>query len=127
MAQSLRDHVSLNTTNIYAEIDLQMKAKALAHCEVTEPKRSLDITFLRRDNPGGPIESCGDLDNRIKVLFDGLRIPHECSEVVGQPEQDENPFFCLLEDDKLITDITVRTDKLLTPLEGEERVHDVML
>jgi integrase/recombinase XerD len=26
-------HVSLNTTNIYAEIDLEMKAKALAHCE----------------------------------------------------------------------------------------------
>jgi len=27
-------HVSLNTTNIYAEIDLKMKAKALAHCEI---------------------------------------------------------------------------------------------
>jgi site-specific recombinase XerD len=27
-------HVSLNTTNVYAEIDLEMKAKALAHCEV---------------------------------------------------------------------------------------------
>lgn len=29
-------HVSLNTTNIYAETDLEMKAKALAHCEVME-------------------------------------------------------------------------------------------
>jgi integrase/recombinase XerD len=29
-------HVSLDTTNIYAEIDLEMKAKALAKCEVTE-------------------------------------------------------------------------------------------
>lgn len=28
-------HVSLNTTHIYAEIDLEMKAKALAHCEIT--------------------------------------------------------------------------------------------
>jgi len=28
-------HVSLNTTNIYAEVDLEMKAKALAHCEVS--------------------------------------------------------------------------------------------
>jgi site-specific recombinase XerD len=27
-------HVSINTTNIYAEVDLEMKAKALAHCEV---------------------------------------------------------------------------------------------
>lgn len=31
-------HVSLSTTNIYAEVDLEMKAKALAHCEVTEVK-----------------------------------------------------------------------------------------
>ena len=88
---------------------------------------SLDITFLRRDNPGGPIESGGDLDNRIKVLFDGLRIPRTCSEVVAQPEQDEDPFFCLLEDDQLITDITVRTDKLLAPSESGEKVHDVVL
>jgi site-specific recombinase XerD len=28
-------HVSLNTTNIYAEVDLEMKAKALAHCEIS--------------------------------------------------------------------------------------------
>lgn len=29
-------HVSINTTNIYAEVDLEMKAKALACCEVDE-------------------------------------------------------------------------------------------
>ena len=29
-------HVSLQTTNIYAEADLEMKAKALAHCEVAD-------------------------------------------------------------------------------------------
>ncbi len=27
-------HVSLNTTNVYAEVDLEMKAKALANCDV---------------------------------------------------------------------------------------------
>jgi len=27
-------HASLSTTNIYAEVDLEMKAKALANCEV---------------------------------------------------------------------------------------------
>lgn len=31
-------HVSLNTTNIYAEVDLEMKANALAACEVTTTK-----------------------------------------------------------------------------------------
>ncbi|RJQ81289.1 MAG: integrase [Desulfobacteraceae bacterium] len=33
-------HVSINTTNIYAEIDLEMKARALAHCEVKESTSS---------------------------------------------------------------------------------------
>jgi integrase/recombinase XerD len=31
-------HVSLETTNVYAEVDLEMKAKALANCEVKEAK-----------------------------------------------------------------------------------------
>jgi len=31
-------HVSLDTTNIYAEVDLEMKAKALAHCEIATEK-----------------------------------------------------------------------------------------
>ena len=32
-------HVSINTTNIYAEVDLEMKAKALACCEVLPVKQ----------------------------------------------------------------------------------------
>ena len=48
-------HVSLNTTNVYAEIDLEMKAKALAKCQVAEPTKGLRrwrddpelMTFLR--------------------------------------------------------------------------------
>lgn len=41
-------HVSADTTNLYAEIDLEMKAKALAHCEIKGPKR----TKRWRDNAG---------------------------------------------------------------------------
>lgn len=33
-------HVSINTTNIYAEVDLEMKARALACCEITDEKPS---------------------------------------------------------------------------------------
>jgi integrase len=47
-------HVSINTTNIYAETDPEMKAKALARCEVKETKRKRRwgqdadlMTFLR--------------------------------------------------------------------------------
>lgn len=32
-------HVSINTTNIYAEIDIEMKAKALSACEVSVDKK----------------------------------------------------------------------------------------
>ena len=30
-------HASIDTTNIYAEIDLEMKAKAMALCDAAEP------------------------------------------------------------------------------------------
>jgi hypothetical protein len=41
-------HVSLETTNIYAEVDLEMKAKALAHCDLP-----VDVpTKLWRNDPG---------------------------------------------------------------------------
>jgi hypothetical protein len=33
-------HVSINTTNIYAETDLEMKAKALGLCAVTSTRSS---------------------------------------------------------------------------------------
>jgi hypothetical protein len=92
---------------------------------------SLDILFLRRDDPGNVIEdsdSGGDVDNRIKVLFDGLRVPKYTSECEGMPpEEGENPFFCLLESDNLITDINITTDRLLTPMEQDEQIHDVHL
>jgi len=42
-------HVSLDTTNVYAEIDLEMKAKALAHCEIFS---SGQTTKHWKDNPG---------------------------------------------------------------------------
>jgi integrase/recombinase XerD len=39
-------HVSLNTTNIYAEIDLEMKARALTNCE---PQKSKDTKPWKKD------------------------------------------------------------------------------
>jgi site-specific recombinase XerD len=32
-------HVSLDTTHVYAEVDLEMKAQALAHCEISGAAR----------------------------------------------------------------------------------------
>lgn len=90
---------------------------------------SLDILFLRRDQPGNLIASGGDLDNRIKVLFDALRMPQNADEVLGRADgqPDTEPIFVLLKDDRLIVDVRVTTDRLLTrPGDGDHR-NDVRL
>lgn len=87
---------------------------------------SLDITFLRRGGPGDLVSSGGDIDSRMKVLLDGLTMPQQVQELGGLPiTEDENPFFVLLGDDSLISSMAVTTDRLLTPVEPEEKINDV--
>jgi hypothetical protein len=89
---------------------------------------SVDVMFLRRDEPGSIINSGGDIDNRLKVLFDGLRIPQNAEELAGdQPTAPNERFFCLMEDDKLITEVKVTTDRLLRPCGTNEAENDVEL
>lgn len=88
---------------------------------------SLDILFLRRENPGELIKQSGDVDNRVKTLLDALQMPQNCNEVEGEPEVSEQPFYCLLENDSLITQLTVTTDRLLTPLKEGEHKNEVVL
>lgn len=85
---------------------------------------SLDILFLRPDTPGNVIRS-GDIDNRLKTLFDALRMPSSTSELGGfsQPDTGEDPFFVLLEDDKLISHVAVETDVLLEPTPSANGVY----
>lgn len=89
---------------------------------------SLDILFLRRDFPLGVI-SAGDLDNRVKTLIDALRKPHSSNELQGNetPGPGEDPFFCLLEDDDLVTSLSVHTDMLLDPPNGDAGQSEVKL
>jgi hypothetical protein len=87
----------------------------------------LDILFLRRDQPGSLIQSGGDIDNRIKVLLDALRMPSHQGEISGPADEQPNPFHCLLEDDRLITEFKVTTDRLLTPCADNENLNDVRL
>jgi hypothetical protein len=79
----------------------------------------LDVTMLRPEAPGSIIKS-GDIDNRLKTLIDALKIPSELNALPSddKPRDDEEPFFCLLEDDSLITKVSVNTAQLL-----EERTH----
>jgi hypothetical protein len=76
---------------------------------------SLDVLFLRRDIPGSALHA-GDIDNRIKTLIDTLRVPRSPNELVGAdatPGPGEDPFFCLLEDDRQVSKVSVETDTLL--------------
>lgn len=88
---------------------------------------SLDIQFFRREAPGGLIQQGGDLDNRIKTLFDALRVPDENQVHRIDPADDEVPFYCLLQDDVLVTGFSVKTERLLEAPTAGERLTDVAL
>jgi hypothetical protein len=75
---------------------------------------SLDILFLRRDERPFVLHG-GDIDGRLKILFDALRMTDQKQELPPGivPEPSECPFFCLLEDDKLISEVHIKTGPLL--------------
>jgi len=73
----------------------------------------LDILFLRYEPKGHLVNDRGDLDNRLKVLFDSLRMPMDAGEVPPLATPPGDPFFVLLENDSLITGFRVNTERLL--------------
>jgi len=88
---------------------------------------SLDVMFLRRERPGSIVHG-GDLDNRLKTLFDALRMPHDASELSGvTPSTADERMYCLLQDDSLITRVSVTTHQLLEPLPSGEDAAGVDL
>ena len=85
----------------------------------------LSITFLRPQAPGSLIKHGGDIDNRLKTLLDALRMPKVPSELpaAATPAPGDDPYFCLLEDDTLVTSLSVRTDQLLEPVASPAEVQ----
>jgi hypothetical protein len=98
---------------------------------VTRPHElvcELDILWLRREKPGDIVHG-GDLDNRLKSLLDGLRMPHEEKELPNSLTGGDT-FLCLLEDDALIQRIGVTTYELLEPrghATAEQKEVDLIL
>jgi len=76
----------------------------------------VDILLLRQGIPGKILKQ-GDIDGRLKTLFDALRMPSNQAEFGGyiKPDDDEDPFFVLMEDDNLLNHVSVETDILLQP------------
>ena len=64
------------------------------------------------------------MDNRLKTLLDGLRVPHGSMEgrQVAPDSPDPQPFFCLLGDDSLVTKVSVESEQLLRPSKPDEVV-----
>jgi hypothetical protein len=88
---------------------------------------SIDILLLRRDQHP-LIKEGGDIDNRLKTLFDAFRVPDTTAGLGGIPGEDEDPFFVLLQDDGLISEIKVSTDNLLMlPRQKAVDAKDVFL
>lgn len=74
---------------------------------------NLEILLLRPDDDTYVMEH-GDIDGHVKTLFDGLRMPTKQDETGhSSPTADQDPFFCLLEDDRLVSELRVKADKLL--------------
>ena len=61
---------------------------------------------------GSVVTKSGDLDNRLNTLFDGLKMPH-ASDIAHAGTAIEQPFYCLTDDDALITSLSVKTDRFL--------------
>jgi len=81
---------------------------------------ALEIMFLRRDHPENGVLNAGDLDNRVKTIIDCLTKPNGKTQLADFClDQNEDPFFCLLEDDKLVTGLSVESGLLLTPSENQ--------
>lgn len=88
---------------------------------------ALDILLLRRQEPYRAFDPVGDLDGRVKTLIDGLRMPQVGQEVgENSPGADEDPFFCLMDDDSAIFDFQVTVDRLLVPAEPDEPERDIV-
>ena len=87
----------------------------------------LEVVLLRPEPPGRLVTQGGDIDNRLKTLFDALSMPQLGGLPQGaHPADDESPFFCVLEDDNLITAVNVQTEHLLAHREDPCHVELVL-
>lgn len=71
----------------------------------------LDIQLMHPHIVG---EARSDIDNRIKTLLDGLRCPQNEHEIGENTPKNIGPIYTLLDDDHLVTKISINTSHLLS-------------
>jgi hypothetical protein len=73
---------------------------------------AVDVLFLRHEEPMSLMRLGGDLDGRLKTLFDALKMPNPNDRYVG-PDLTDDPLYVVLEDDALISDFSIKSGRLL--------------
>ena len=81
-------------------------------CDTLKLVAELHVVLLRPGPPGYVVRG-GDIDNRMKTLFDSLSVPQSNAlPHSAKPLDGQEPFWCLLEDDSRITKVTIETHSL---------------
>ena len=77
----------------------------------------ISVLLMRQQQQGALFSEGGDIDNRLKTLLDALRLPRGPAEGRASDDRAADPplFYCLMEDDALITKVSVETAQLLRP------------
>jgi hypothetical protein len=116
--------IGLGNSPLYAPIDTPMgKYRPLIRRGLALLCK-IDVLFLREGNPGNLVSPGGDIDNRMKVLFDGLSMPQPNDN--GRDPSETDPIYTLLESDSLIEECSIRTSRLLTLQDDPSHVRLVM-
>jgi hypothetical protein len=74
---------------------------------------TLNVLFLRQEEPGSLRHGGGDLDNRIKTFLDALEIKPEDGNSDGDEVDGIN--YRLFENDKLVRGLNIDSERLLFP------------
>jgi hypothetical protein len=82
----------------------------------------VSVLLFRPQPRGAVLSEGGDVDNRLKTLIDGLRLPHAKQEIRDEATGGNlpSPFYCLLEDDSLVTKASLESEQMLRPGKPDE-------
>jgi hypothetical protein len=124
IAPQVQKSIPVPNINLCEEIQVGPRRFLPLVRERTGLRCALKILFLRKEEPGRVYQG-GDLDNRLKTLFDALSVPN--ADQIVDDGSVENPIYCLLEDDGLITGCAIDTHRLLSrPNSSQHEVHLVV-
>lgn len=86
---------------------------------------NLDFQFLTHKTSPGYINGVGnhgDVDNMAKHMMDALRIPKLAELGNSRVQENETPFCTLVEDDRIVRELTVKHNKLFFSLDNKTEI-----